>query len=91
MIDDQSPFCMRKSLNASALEKVLPSCGTRGSTDCSRVCLFNGGGLTKVGIEMMVARRTFNDERVRRKRIVSCFLASTGFRICNKYNAMFRS
>lgn len=90
-IDGQSPFCMRKSLNASAFEKVLPSCGARCLADAKWVDVFKGGGLTKAGIEMVEARRTFDDESVRRKRIVSCFLESTGFRICCKYDATFNS
>lgn len=45
--------------------------------------------MTKAGIEMVGGRRTFDDERVRRKRIVSCFLESTGFIVC--YNSLRRS
>ena len=44
-----------------------------------------------MGIEMMGGRRMFDDERVRRKRIVSCFLESTGFRVSYKSTAMFNS
>lgn len=46
--------------------------------------------MTKVGIEMVGARCTFDDERVRRKRIASCFLESTGFGVCYKHDVMFK-